>query len=458
METDDAYSDDTTIARPAVRIAEVPGIGFRLTVIDGPSKGSVFSIDASAPSRVLIGKSPVCEVRLSDQEVSRRHAAFEIVETRLELTDLDSTNGTRVDGVAVAKAYLGGGETVRLGKSALRVERTEQTPGKFVADNHFGRVRGQSARMRRLYPLLRRIADSDVPILIEGETGTGKEHLAEALHEQGPRAKSPLVVFDCTAVAPNMIESELFGHERGAFTGAVSPHRGVFERANHGTLLIDEIGELPLELQPKLLRAIERSELTRIGGEREIRVDVRLMFATRRDLDQEVQKGRFRDDLFHRIAVARVELPPLRARRADIPLLATLFCSEFGADPQQILTEELLGRWQDQAWPGNVRELRNTVLRRVALGELQLEPLEESEETHSTREARPHVNAGDPIARILALELPLDEARGRMVEEFERRYLEQVLAAHGGSVTRAAVAAGIARRHFHRLKSRYLRR
>lgn len=178
----------------------------------------------------------------------------------------------------------------------------------------FGRLLGGSPAMRRLYPLCERLAGSTVPIVIEGETGTGKEQLAEALHEQSSRADKPFVILDCTTIAPNLIESELLGHEKGAFTGAMRTREGVFERANGGTLLIDEIGDLPLELQPKLLRAIERGVITRVGGSKPVVVDVRLLAATRRDLDREVQLGRFRDDLFHRIAVARVELPPLRER------------------------------------------------------------------------------------------------------------------------------------------------
>src|SRR6185295_1871125 len=180
------------------------------------------------------------------------------------------------------------------------------------------------------------------------------------------------VVFDCTAVPPTLVESELFGHERGAFTGAIANRKGVFEQADGGTLLIDEIGDLEPHLQPKLLRALERSEVRRVGGTGWVKVDVRVLSATRRDLDKEVAAGRFRDDLYHRLAVTRIELPPLRKRRGDVALLARAFAARLGAT-LDAFGHETLARWEDYTWPGNVRELRNAVARRIALGELAAE-------------------------------------------------------------------------------------
>jgi DNA-binding NtrC family response regulator len=348
-----------------------------------------------------------------------------------------------VDGVCVGDAYLEGGEAVRIGATVLLVARRNRTtPPEIPAATSFGRVVGASAEMRRLYPLCAKLAASTVPVVIEGETGTGKEVLAEALHEEGPRARRPFVVFDCTAVPPNLVESELFGHERGAFTGAVQSRKGVFEQADGGTLLIDEIGDLALALQPKLLRAIERAQIRRVGGDRSIEVHVRILAATRRDLDHEVAAGLFRDDLFHRLAVARIELPPLRARHGDVPTLVAHFCGSLGADPSA-LGAELLRRWEDYPWPGNVRELRNAVARHLALGEL-------ATDTASGE----HPKAWDLIERVLEMDLPLSEARDRVVEEFERRYLERVLARNKGVVTDAARASGVARRHFQRLRAR----
>jgi DNA-binding NtrC family response regulator len=289
-------------------------------------------------------------------------------------------------------------------------------------------------------------------VIIEGETGTGKEVLAESLHEEGSRKNGPFVVLDCTAVPPNLLEAELFGHERGAFTGAVSARRGVFEQASHGTLLIDEIGELDPMLQPKLLRAIERREVRPIGSNRSISVDVRLLAATRRDLDREVQAGRFRDDLLHRLAVARIELPPLKRRRGDIPLLARHFCKDLNGD-ERFLTKELLLSWEEYPWQGNVRELRNTVARHVALGELASISFDgEAQPGEPTAES----NFSDDFLQQV-LELPLGEARQKVVEEFERRYVHQLLARHDGNVTRAAQSAGVARRYLQILKARNLR-
>jgi two-component system response regulator HydG len=375
------------------------------------------------------------------------------------VTDLDSKNGTSVNGVAVVDAFLEGGETVRVGSTHLRIERAPGSEAVPLPDGtRFGRFLGASVEVRRLYSLCERLAMSTVPLVIEGETGTGKEVLAESIHERGPRAAGPFVVFDCTAVPPSLVESELFGHERGAFTGAVGTRKGVFEQADGGTLLIDEIGDLDVNMQPKLLRALERSEVRRVGGAKWIRVDVRVLAATRRDLDREVQRGHFRDDLFHRIAVTRIELPPLRKRRGDVALLARHFAQALGGDPNALPTEWVV-RWEDYAWPGNVRELRNAVARQLALGELA--PTREERDAASVADAplsRPVRPAsgrpGDFLDEILALALPLIPARQRVVDEFERRYVESVLAAHGGNMVRASAASGIARRHFQRIKAR----
>jgi two-component system response regulator HydG len=270
--------------------------------------------------------------------------------------------------------------------------------------------------------------------------------LAESLHGAGPRANKPFMVFDCTTVAANLVESELFGHERGAFTGAVSQRKGIFELAHGGTLFIDEIGDLDLALQPKLLRAIQRSEVRRVGGERWIPVDVRIMAATRRDLDVEVQEGRFRDDLFFRLVVARVELPPLRERIGDVAVLAHHFWSELGGGTSP-LPYDVLRRCESYRWPGNVRELYNEIARRVALGDMD-QPL------RSRSEAPPAAEEKDFLEAVLGMDLPLVRARDRVLEEFQRRYVHRVLAQHGGNVTRAAEASGIAHRYFQVLRAR----
>ncbi len=358
-------------ASTLMRAPEAPaavGATFSVTVASGPDAGRSLRVDASL-GRALVGQSAACNLRLTDREVSRRHLALEVGAHGLRAIDLGSTNGTFVGTIRIADAWLSGGESVRIGGSTLRVEITAPPARVPVSrEARFGRVLGASIAMRRLYPLLERIAASDVPVVLEGETGTGKELVAESIHEKSAREGKPFVVFDCTAVPPSLIESHLFGHEKGAFTTALSSRRGVFEQANGGTLLIDEIGELEPALQPKLLRALERGEVQRVGGDTWLKVDVRVLAATRRDLDHEVQAGRFREDLFYRLAVARVELPPLRERKGDVELLARFFWRKLGG--AEDVTPEILARFEDHDWPGNVRELRNAVARRVALGDL----------------------------------------------------------------------------------------
>jgi transcriptional regulator with GAF, ATPase, and Fis domain len=439
-----------------------PPISYVIVVVEGPDRGKRLVIDAQTPSRVLIGQGPACEFRLTDPHVSRRHAALDLADGRLRLTDLGSTNGTEVAGLAIIDTYLRGEEQIRVGDSTIAVEALEAKgqvpPSKAM---RFGRVVGASPEMRRLYPLCERLAMSDVPVILEGETGTGKEQLAEALHEASPRANAPFVVFDCTAVPPNLVESALFGHERGSFTGAVSQRKGVFEQAHKGTLLIDEIGDLELNMQPKLLRAIERGEVQRVGSDKWAKVDVRVLAATRRDLDREVQEGRFRDDLFFRLAVARVELPPLRRRVGDIALLARHFWRQLGGQDQ--LPDDFLRRLEAYEWPGNVRELYNAVARQIALGELA--PAGTKSERPSVPPPAPSSatslgGAGDAgagedwVEKILARDLPFPRARQEVMDRFERRYIERVLAKHGGNVARAAAASGIARRYFQLLRAR----
>jgi transcriptional regulator with GAF, ATPase, and Fis domain len=307
--------------------------------------------------------------------------------------------------------------------------------------------------MRRLYPLLERLALSDVPVVIEGETGTGKEVVAEALHERGARAAGPYVVFDCTAVAPTLVEAQLFGYEKGAFTGAVTARPGVFEQADGGTLLIDEIGDLDLALQAKLLRAVQRGEVQRLGSTRWTKVDVRLLAATRRDLEREIQAGRFRDDLYYRLCVARVALPPLRERAGDVELLARSFWGHLGGTGT--LPEELEEQLTAYGWPGNVRELFNVIARRVALGDLAVAP--RPSVTADQGSSPPEVvsrSERDIIDDVIQRALPFAKARQHVLDAFIERYVAWVLDQHGGNVTRAAAASGIARRYFYVLRSR----
>jgi DNA-binding NtrC family response regulator len=416
------------------------------------------SIDASHAGPLLIGTSVSCELVLVDRGVSRRHLEVEVEGNALRVRDLGSTNGTYANDVQIREALLKGGDVVRLSDTLLRIDReSSRAPPSLPDAVSFGKMLGASREMRRLYLTCEKLAGSSVPVIIEGETGTGKEVLAECLHERGPRAAGPFVVFDCTMVSPNLLESELFGHEKGAFTGAVSRREGVFEQAHGGTLFLDEIGDLDVTMQPKLLRAIERSQVRRVGGRDWIQVDVRIVAATRRNLDEAVEEGRFRDDLFHRLAVARIALPPLRSRRGDIGLMTQEFTRQLGA-PAGAVPPEILGRWERELWPGNVRELRNAVARYLALGEVEVPDAEPDAGSGLDSPAATIPLAEQWVADVLARGLSYPAARQALVGTFERRYVEAMLAAHDGNVSRAAAASGVARRYFQILRARRDRR
>ncbi len=427
---------------------------FRLSVVRGPDAGASVTIDGSEAQPVLIGTSESCGLRLRDPEVSRRHVSVEVHGAHLRLRDLGSTNGTRLDGTRVIEALLEGKETVSLGSSAIQVEREANAKPVILPDRGgFGDYLGRSVAMRRLYPICEKLAQSEVPLVLEGETGTGKEALAEAIHAQGPRAAKPFVIFDCTAVPGTLIEAALFGHEKGAFTGAATSKPGVFEEADGGTLLIDEIGDLDKALQAKLLRAIQKSEVRRLGGSKWIKVDVRVLAATRRDLDAEVQAGRFRDDLFFRLAVARIMLPPLRERREDVELLARHFWGMYGAG--RPFPEDVVPRLEDHPWPGNVRELANTVARLAALGDLGAE----GQDLFMQRRGESADEIGgapvfDFIDNVVTQNLELARARERVVREFERRYVAHLLEVHEGDVAKAASASGIGERYLRMIRAR----
>jgi DNA-binding NtrC family response regulator len=364
---------------------------------------------------------------------------------QLRLTDLDSTNGTRVNGLDAVEVRLTGGETIELGESTLLLRPLGTPHAATPASLSFGRILGRSEEMQRLFSVCHKLASSTVPVLIEGETGTGKELLAETLHELGPRASGPFVVFDCAAVAANRADALLFGQEAGALTAGSPRTPGVFEEAHRGTLLIDEVGDLELPLQAKLLRVLERGEVRPLGSARTLKLDVRLLFTTRRDLDREVQAGRFRDDLFFRITVARVEVPPLRRRGGDAEDLLRHFWRELGGDAKQI-DVRLIHSLSGYAWPGNVRELKSTVLERLALGELARAP--QGPDLASSG------GSSDWLDQLLDRRLPLPQARREVLDVFLRRYVERVLAEHGGNVSKAAAASGLARRYFQILRAR----
>jgi two-component system, NtrC family, response regulator HydG len=442
--------DLSTKLRDGLLRGVAPSGGWVLVTVKGPDAGRRLSLDGRARPHALIGKSPVCDLELRDPLVSRRHVAIDVGE-RVRVTDLGSTNGTLLNAVAIERAYATSGDTIRIGDTEMTLYAAPALPVSVEETrSSFGPLLGESPAMRRLYPWLAKLAASNVPVIIEGETGTGKEVVAEAIHAASARAAGPFVVFDCTTVPPSLFESELFGHERGAFTGAASARQGMFEEAEGGTLLIDEIGDLDLTLQTRLLRALDQHEIRRVGSNKSIKVDVRVLAATRRDLDKMVQEERFRDDLFFRLAVGRVALPPLRERAGDVRVLARhIWSTQRG--PEGGPPASVLERWDEYGWPGNVRELANAVMRQIALGGSS--PAEEDTRTGSAERGESDPASSDVIARVLADGLPFAHAKRRVNEEFVRRYVETVLARHGGNVSNAASASGLARRYFQLLRA-----
>jgi len=291
----------------------------RVEVVTGTDAGLVRDVEAPV---IRIGARRGNDVQLTDSKVSGLHCEIRLDDRGYRLRDLDSTNGTYVSQLRINDVYIQPGAQIALGGTRLKFEPLGDSVEIELSDtDRFGSMIGRSVKMRELFARLEKLARTDTTVLVTGETGAGKELVAEALHDHSTRTKGPFIVLDCGSIPPNLIESELFGHERGAFTGAAAAHIGAFERAHGGTVFLDEIGELPLGMQPKLLRVLERKEVRRVGGTKPIEVDLRVIAATNRDLGVEVNRGRFREDLYYRLAVARVHVPPLRERKDDLPLL-----------------------------------------------------------------------------------------------------------------------------------------
>ena len=453
MSKEAVLSERSTLERPRLETAAIEVAPLRLEVIAGADIGKALDVDPEENrGRVFAGKSDACELVISDPLASRRHCAFASEGSAVRVTDLGSTNGTFVNGVRIIEALLYGGELVRIGDTTIAVRVGERRTRRLGGGTRFGRLLGASPAMQKLHPLCERLARADIPVVLEGETGTGKELLAEAMHEASARASGPFVVFDCTTSPAGLLEARLFGHERGAFTGAVAARPGVFEEADGGTLLIDEIGDLDIALQAKLLRAVQSGQVQRLGGSSWIRTNVRVLAATRRDLEREIQAGRFRDDLYYRLAVARIELPPLRSRDGDVRLLAEHFWSVVmpGGSP---ISEELLARFESYNWPGNVRELYNAVLHHAALGDLA-DPKALSSRPPPPAPGDEATPAGDVVASVIERHLPFPQARQKVLEDFEERYVDAMLALHENSISKAAAAAGIARRYFYTIRAR----
>lgn len=426
---------------------------------------------------VVVGSGDDCDVVLEDTAVSKKHCRLFREGENWVVADLGSTNGTFVNGAPIREAFVTGGAVVEVGRTQLQLFESEDSVQIKPSDQQrFGGIVGRDRRMRKLYSILERIAPTDSTVVIEGETGTGKEVIARTIHDRSLRREGPFLVFDCSAVPENLVESELFGHERGAFTGATRTRQGVFELADGGTVFLDELGELPLNLQSRLLRVLESREVRRVGGDAPIRVDVRVVAATNRDLESEVSAGRFREDLFYRLGVVRVMLPALRDRAGDIPLLVKHFLDHgrFNRAPDGTKKVEKVGRealdaLSRYAWPGNIRELRNAVEYGVSFSDhgtlhrdaLPAQVLGEA----PTRAPRPAPNPiaapaapqpGDDTGHRIEVEVrgTYREAKERVLAVFEEAFVTRLLERHANNISAAARDADMDRKHLKRLMKR----
>jgi two-component system, NtrC family, response regulator GlrR len=414
---------------------------FQLRVTEGISEGMRY---VGSAERVVVGTDPTADFRLADPTISRIHCELVFTDGKILVRDLGSRNGTFVNGVSILAAHLGTNSVIQVGRTKFVFDagRADTAVARTNRDR-FGSLVGGSPAMQKVFEILEHAAASDVTVLIQGETGTGKDLAANSIHNASERRGGPFIVVDCSAISTHLLESELFGHERGAYTGADKARAGVFEAAAGGTIFLDEIGELALDLQPKLLRVLEQREVRRVGDTQVIPIDVRIIAATNRDLAAEVKAQRFRSDLYYRLMVAEVTMPPLRERVEDLPLLVRAILQQLGAEASHDTLfdrPEFIAELHKHTWPGNARELRNYLSRCISLQQYVAPALlgEANEET-------------SPVD----IDVPLRELRERWIEKFEKTYLEKILLANGNSVTLAARAAGLNRAHFHRLLARH---
>jgi DNA-binding NtrC family response regulator len=426
----------------------VPIRALKVEVVKGPDAGRVV---VAREESLAIGTADGNDLVLTDPTVSRYHVELARGEHGVVVVDHGSTNGTVVGTVKLDRGVVAPGATLALGRTRVCVTDGDSVTLEVHPDDRLGELRGRSRPMRRLMAQITKAAQSDVPVLLVGESGTGKELIARALHEMSPRARGPFEVVDCGALAPNLVASELFGHERGAFTGAERRHVGAFERAHGGTLFLDEIGELPPELQPALLGALERRQFRRVGGTQVIDVDVRVVSATHRDLRAAINASTFRLDLYYRLAVLVLRVPPLRDRVEDLPLLLEHFVHVAGADShmETLFPPSTIEALTMHHWPGNVRELKNLVEATIALGETP-ELLDDGKVALSAVEGDPNAIG---VGRLLGL--PYKLAKSLLNDEFEKRYLARLLDENEGNVAKAARAAEMDRSYLFELLKRH---
>lgn len=432
---------------------------------------------------VCLGAMSDNDVVVKDDTASRYHCKIVQEDSGYVLVDLRSTNGSFVNKVRIREAFLTPGTTISVGQTHLRFNAKEEQVAIVPSQSdRCGDIIGRNAGMRQLYTIIEKIAPTATTIVIEGETGTGKEVVAQSIHKLSPRSKGPIIIFDCGAVPPNLIESELFGHEKGSFTGAVMTRQGLFEMADGGTLFLDELGELPIDLQPKLLRVLENREVRRVGSSKSTKVDVRIIAATNRNLEDEVKAGNFRQDLFYRLSVVRVRLPALRERPDDIPLLINHFLeaqaynrAQDGSKRAEGISPTALATLQGYAWPGNVRELINVIERAVSFCEggiiepadlpdhLRDSPTSTMPYMPPQPESISAVGSGvslaseppKPPADLVSGEVTFKDAKEKWVSAFERDYIVSLLKRHSGNISHAARESDIDRKYFRKLMKKY---
>ena len=422
-------------------------------VVSGPDQGK--QIEGTV--ELTIGTADGNDLVLTDRTVSGFHLRAARAANGIAIEDKQSTNGTFAFDIRIERGIVPAGTEISLGQSVVRLKDAADVEVELLDGEELAGLHARSASMRRLLAQIAKAAKSDVPVLVHGESGVGKELVARALHELGPRKNGPFVTVDCASLSPTLIASELFGHEKGSFTGADRRHIGAFEHGHGGTIFLDEIGELPESLQPTLLGVLERRRLRRVGGRDEIPFDARVVCATHRDLHAEVNRGRFRLDLFYRIAVVKLMVPPLRDRPDDVPLLVEHFGKRAGltdvaSDP--LFGPTMMAAMRRHDWPGNVRELRNVVEATIAMGE----PPELAPRTGSTIRP-PELDPSSvpppstPSASLVGR--PYREARAAVLQEFEVEYLGALLEKTNGNVAQAARDADMDRSHLFELLKRH---
>jgi transcriptional regulator with GAF, ATPase, and Fis domain len=438
--------DDVEIATRAVAASDPRAevrIGVQVVVLSGSAKGTTRALG----EKLRVGKADDNDLILDDDTVSRHHCELTRANDGVHVRDLGSTNGTRVQGARVSEAIVQPGAVLRVGEIEIALRPAVRNVEVMPSDKKwFGAAIGTSLAMRSIFGVLERIAHTDATVLLEGETGTGKDVLARAIWTESAHAQGPFVVVDCGALSYALLESELFGHERGSFTGAVAARQGAFELADGGTVFLDEIGELPLDVQPKLLRVLEAKEFRRVGGNKTLKANVRLIAATKRNLQREVQGGKFREDLYFRLAVVPITVPPLRARREDIPPLVRHILKACGAALS--VSDETMQVLMAHDWPGNVRELRNVLERTVYLARA-------GGQTELSLVSLPTVaGSGGDVFQFEPAK-SYRETRARFDSEFERRYVKWLLGRHGGNVSAAAREAKMDRKHLHDMAKKH---